>query len=156
MRFFTVGHGTSGFADVAELLERHGVATIVDVRSEPWSRRAPDFSRRRLEGLAAAAGFGYRWLGDALGGRPTNPALIGPDGTPDPAAMTGSQAFGDALAVLEQLASGASVVLLCAEALPAGCHRATLLAPALAARGHDVAHLLPDGSAEPHHPSLGI
>ncbi len=156
MRIFTIGHGVAAFAELSPLLERHGVATIVDVRSEPWSRRAPDFSRRRLESLAAAAGFGYRWLGDALGGRPADPSVLAEDGTPDPAAMASSPAFVGALEVLEELAAGGAIVLLCAEADPRRCHRSTLLAPALAERGHEVAHLLHDGSVCAHHPRLGI
>ena len=156
MRFFTIGHGVAAFSELSPLLERHAVATIVDVRSEPWSRRAPDFSRRRLESLASAAGFGYRWLGDALGGRPADPALLAEDGAPDPAAMGSSPAFLGALDVLEELAAGAATVLLCSEADPRHCHRSTLLAPALAERGHEVVHLLHDGSVRAHHPRLGI
>ena len=41
----TIGHGRAAFAAVAEVLVRHGVATIVDVRSHPYSRHAPEFSR---------------------------------------------------------------------------------------------------------------
>jgi uncharacterized protein (DUF488 family) len=156
MRFFTIGHGTAAFAELSPLLERHGIATIVDVRSEPWSRRAPDFARRRLEDLAGAAGFGYRWLGDALGGRPAQRAGRGPAGIPDPVPAGQSQAFRDGLAVLEELGAGAGVVLLCAEAEPTRCHRATILAPALADRGHEVVHLLHDGTLRPHHPTLGL
>jgi uncharacterized protein (DUF488 family) len=156
MKFFTVGHGTTEFADVARVLDLHGVATIVDIRSEPWSRRAPDFSRRRLEGLAAASGFGYRWLGDALGGRPSRPTVVGEDEAPDPAREAPPPAFRDALFVLEELAAGGRVVLLCAEASPAWCHRTTLVAPALVDRGHEVVHLLHDGTALPHHPTLGL
>lgn len=156
MRFFTIGHGTAAFAELSPLLERHGIATIVDVRSEPWSRRAPDFARPSLEDLAGAAGFGYRWLGDDLGGRPVDAALLDADGRPNQAATRESQAFRDGLAILEELGAGAGVVLLCAEADPARCHRAMILAPALADRGHEVLHLLHDGTLRPHHPTLGF
>jgi uncharacterized protein (DUF488 family) len=156
VRIFTVGHGAADFATVSRILEAHGVATIADVRSQPWSRRAPDFNRRRLEALAAGAGFGYRWLGDALGGRPTDPALLDAGGAPDPAAMRAAPAFRAGLAVIEELSGGGGVVLLCAEADPAHCHRATLLAPPLVERGTEVIHLLHDGTARPHQPTLSL
>jgi uncharacterized protein (DUF488 family) len=58
--------------------------------------------------------------------------------------------------VLEKLSMGAGVVLLCAEADPAHCHRSTLLAPALVERGHQVIHLFHDGTARPHQPTLRL
>lgn len=152
----TIGHGRAAFAAVAEVLARHGVATIVDVRSHPYSRHAPDFSRPVLEGLAAASGFGYRWSGEALGGRPADPALLRPDGTPDDAALRRSPRFRAALADLAALASDGGVVLLCAEERPDYCHRARVIAPALQETGLRVVHLLHDGTALPHQEPLGI
>jgi uncharacterized protein (DUF488 family) len=152
----TIGHGTAAFAAVAEVLAAHGVATIVDVRSQPYSRHAPEFSRPMLEGLAAASGFGYRWMGDALGGRPTDPALLHGDGTPDDAAMRRSPRFRAALADLAALAAGGRVAILCAEESPEHCHRARVIAPALGDMGLHVVHLLHDGAALPHQDSLGL
>jgi ATP-dependent DNA helicase RecQ len=152
----TIGHGRAGFADVAEVLEQHGMATIVDVRSQPFSRHAPEFSRRLLEELAAAAGLGYRWMGDVLGGRPDDPALLLPDGGPDYEAIRRSPGFRAALVHLAALAAEAGVVLLCAEERPEHCHRALLIAPALEEMGLRVVHLLHDGTALAHQPPLAI
>jgi len=153
---YTIGHGRARFAEVAAVLQQHGVPTIVDVRSQPFSQHAPDFSRRALEGLAAASGIAYRWMGDALGGRPDDPALLLTDGTPDYEAMRRSPRFRAALTDLGALAAGAGVALLCAEEQPENCHRARLIAPALEEMGLRVVHLLHDGSASPHQESLGI
>lgn len=153
---YTIGHGRARFDELAAVLAEHGVATIVDVRSEPHSRHAPDFSLRALEGLAATAGYGYRWMGEALGGRPRDPALLLPDGSPDYPALRRSPRFRAALADLVALASEARVVLLCAEEHPDHCHRARLIAPALADMGLPVVHLLHDGTAVAHQEPLGI
>jgi len=152
----TIGHGRAAFAAVAEVLARHGVATIVDVRSHPYSRHAPEFSRPVLEGLAAASGLGYQWRGDALGGRPTDPSLLRADGTLDEAAVRLSPRFRAALADLAVLAAGAGVALLCSEEQPEHCHRSRVIAPALEEMGLQVVHLLHDGSALPHQDPLGI
>lgn len=152
----TIGHGRAAFAAVAEVLARHGVATIVDVRSHPYSRHAPEFSHPVLEGLAAASGLGYQWRGDALGGRPTDPSLLRADGTLDEAAVRLSPRFRAALADLAVLAAGAGVALLCSEEQPEHCHRSRVIAPALEEIGLQVVHLLHDGSALPHQDPLGI
>ena len=135
---WTVGHGDRDFDDLARTLAVHGVRTIVDVRSEPYSRFAPDFTKGELEVAAASAGFGYRWLGDRLGGRPL---------------PTASQ-LESGLGELAGLADAGEVVLLCAEADPANCHRNTHLAPALVARGYHVVHILGDGAATPYQEPL--
>jgi uncharacterized protein (DUF488 family) len=151
---FTIGHGSRTFDEVAEVLRRYGVAMVVDVRSQPYSRHAPDFSKSRLETLAAAAGLGYRWMGDALGGRPADPALAGPDGRLEHEAIRNRPAYRAGLDVVGAMAEGAGIVLLCAEETPEHCHRATLLAPDLIALGHRVSHLRADGNAVPHQEPL--
>jgi uncharacterized protein (DUF488 family) len=153
---YTVGHGACGFTEVAALLERHGVATIVDVRSRPFSRHAPEFSKGTLETLAAAHGFGYRWMGDALGGRPDDPALQGPDGSADLDAVRSSPHFASGVANLVALAAGGPAALLCAEARPEACHRSRLIAPALVAQDIRVMHIRHDGSALPHQEALDL
>jgi len=153
---YTIGHGRAAFATVAGVLAGHGVATLVDVRSHPYSRHAPEFSRPVLEGLAAASGFGYRWMGDALGGRPGDPSLVGTDGALDEAALRRSPRFRAGLMDLAALASGGTVALLCAEEDPEHCHRARVIAPALEEMGLPVVHLRHDGTAAPHQDSLGI
>lgn len=135
---WTIGHSDRDFDSVARDLERHGVQTIVDVRSAPYSRHAPDFTKGELEVAAASAGFGYRWLGGRLGGRP-------------PAAP---EALESGVREVAGLAATSHVVLLCSEANPLECHRSSALAPALTAAGYSVVHILADGAATPHQDPL--
>jgi len=153
---YTIGHGRAPFAAVAEVLAGHGVATLVDVRSHPYSRHAPEFSRPVLEGLAAASGFGYRWMGDALGGRPDDPTLVDSGGALDESALLRSPRFRAGLMDLAALASGGAVALLCAEEDPGHCHRSRVIAPVLEGLGLQIVHLRHDGTAVPHQDSLGI
>jgi len=138
---FTIGHGANDFRTIADRLAHFGVATVIDVRTHPFSRHAPEFNKDTLSQLAATAGFGYRWMGDTLGG-------LGE--TPDPASFLAS------LHQVLTLASSAPVVLLCAEGEPSRCHRSTVLAPPLEEMGARITHILPDGSGQPHQPSFGF
>lgn len=135
---WTIGHGDRDFDDVARSLTAHGVRTIVDVRSQPYSRHAPDFTKGELEVAAASAGFGYRWLGDRLGGRP----------------LPSEQQLESGLEELTGLIETTDVVLLCAEIDPDHCHRNSLLAPALVARNRRVIHILGDGAGTPYQDPL--
>lgn len=132
---WTIGHGDRSFDDVERQLAAVGITMIVDVRSEPDNPRSPDFNRRRLKDLAADAGIGYRWMG----------ASLRHDSETD---MAGS--IDDVMA----LASVSSTVILGREPEVSRCRPLTAITPALRARGIDVVHLLPDGSARRHESPL--
>ena len=153
---FTIGHGSEPFSDLEQRLTRHHVQTIIDVRSIPYSKHAPDFRKKAIVGIAAASGIGYRWLGDRLGGRPDDPALLSTDGRPDFDKIAATPAFAAGLDEIEALSRTSHVALLCSELDPESCHRMTLLAPALETRGYHIVHILGDGSGHAHQAGLGI
>src|SRR3546814_5151704 len=57
---FTIGHSSHTAESFAGLLQGQGVECLADVRSQPASRFAPQFSRAALEGGLAGAGIAYR------------------------------------------------------------------------------------------------
>src|SRR5204863_7524730 len=116
------------------LLQAHGVEVLADVRSIPQSRFAPQFRQAALKAKLNEAGIGYAWLGDGLGGKPKDQALWR-DGTPDFARIAASPAFAQSLAQLRTLMTDRRVAIMCAERDPNDCHRARLVAPALAREG---------------------
>lgn len=134
-----------------------GVATVVDVRRYPGSRRHPHFAREAMEGWLAEAGLGYRWL-PGLGGRRTaapdspNVALRNPQfrGYADHMA---SEEFGRACAELLDLAGSASVAVMCAESVWWRCHRRLLADHLVLVAGVPVEHLLPGGRSAAHTPA---
>lgn len=152
---YTVGHGARPFATVAVHLLENGVNLIADVRSVPASRHAPDFTKSRLTALATQHGLGYRWLGDRLGGRPDDPALVR-NGVPDWEAVARSAGFAAGMSEMDGLLGAGVVAVLCSELDPANCHRTHLVAPALEARGLRVRHILADGSVAEHQPTLDL
>jgi uncharacterized protein (DUF488 family) len=153
-RIFTVGHGNAPFREIERILRLHRVSTVVDVRSTPYSKYAPDFRKSRLSEFTAAAGLGYRWMGDRLGGQPGGPEQTILDAGPNTGG--GSPSVQAALAEVMALNATGPVALLCSERDPEHCHRSLILAPQLEALGAEVYHILPDGDAHRHQPSLGI
>ena len=45
---WTIGHSNHSAEKFLDLLSRHGIACVVDVRSIPHSRRNPQFNRERM------------------------------------------------------------------------------------------------------------
>jgi uncharacterized protein (DUF488 family) len=146
---FTIGHSLHTADVFCRLLLRHEIEIVLDVRSSPYSRRAPHFNRSSLQSLLRDVGIRYSFGGRTLGGRPQDDRLY-QYGQASYDLMAATESF---LASLRRVARGAKsslVALLCAEADPIECHRFLLVGRALHARGLDVQHILPNGVAEPH------
>jgi len=136
----TIGHSNHPIERFVDLLKRCGVELLVDVRSVPYSRRFPQFSRERLTKSLDAAGIAYVWEGEALGGK---------SGSSYTAAAARPE-FKDTLGRLIERAADTTVCLMCAEKEPLDCHRTVLVSRRLAERGVAIEHLLSDGSVRPH------
>lgn len=145
-RVFTIGHGTHTREALLEHLTRSQVLYVVDVRSAPYSRFQPEFSREPLERFLNGNGVQYVFMGDLLGGRPKDEDCY-TDGHVDYAKTRSKDFFIRGIARLKKAyEQGLRICLLCSEGQPSQCHRAKLVAPALVDEGIDVTHLLPDGS----------
>ncbi len=152
---YTIGHGSDSFDAFRERLAKHGVTTIVDVRSHPVSRHAPDFDKHTLEEETASAGLAYRWLGAPLGGRPGDPELYDDDGEVRWQDLAASASFSGGIEQLVGLARTGTIAVMCSEVDPRWCHRSRVIAPALEAAGFVVLDIHGDGGAAPHQPPLG-
>jgi uncharacterized protein (DUF488 family) len=151
---FTIGHSNLAADRFVDLVQQAGVTAIVDVRSVPFSRWCPWFSRQALAERLAREGIAYLPLGDALGGRPRDPRLYR-DGVADYETMAKTAEFRVGLAQVREAMTRQDmarqrVCLMCAEREPLECHRCLLVARALAAEGIAPGHILHDGTIEPH------
>src|SRR5688500_15350145 len=69
MTVYTIGHSDRPFPTFLRLLRAHGVDLVADVRRYPDSRKHPQYNREPLAEALGAAGVGYAFLGDTLGGQ---------------------------------------------------------------------------------------
>jgi uncharacterized protein (DUF488 family) len=135
------------------MLAAHGIERLVDIRTIPRSRRNPQFNRETLAGELARRGIEYVHLKD-LGGlrrpRPDSPNTAWKNASFRGYAdymMSGE--FAAALDQLIQLSQQKRVAMMCAEAVPWRCHR-SLVADALTAADHEVAHIMSSHQPRPH------
>lgn len=145
----SIGHSNHPIERFVGLLQAAGIRRLADIRSVPASRFCPQFNGKALAASLAQAGIGYVWLGDRLGGKPKDPALLRA-GKPDYAKISASAPFRDGIEELIALAADVPLAMMCAERAPLDCHRAHLVAPALVERGVEVLHLLHDGGTQSH------
>jgi uncharacterized protein (DUF488 family) len=142
---WTVGHSTHGLTGFLGLLQAAGVEVVADVRSQPASRRNPQFNRGVLRAALLEAQIGYVFLGAELGGRPPEPEFYDSSGRVLYGAMAGTERFAAGLERLLQEAGGHRVAILCSEEDPARCHRRLLVGRVLAGRGVSLRHIRGDG-----------
>jgi uncharacterized protein (DUF488 family) len=143
---YTIGHSDHTTAAFVDLLRRHAITRVVDVRSQPYSRWAPQFNRETLARDLEDAGIAYRFMGDALGGRPGDPALYDPgQERPDYERLAQTPAYLLGIDQLLELADSERVTVMCGEGDHRHCHRHLLVAQTLLARGARVLHIQPDG-----------
>lgn len=146
MTLYTIGHSNlTADAFVARLRE-NGVEVLVDVRTHPHSAYNPQFNQPALRQAVEAAGIAYRFAGRELGGKPDDPTLRGPDGTPDYGKIAASEPYQAGITDLLDLAAEQRAAIMCSEGDPGSCHREKLIAPTLRERDVEVLHILPDGS----------
>lgn len=160
-RLLSYGHGTATAAEILEHLHGAGVGVVVDVRAYPGSRRNPHVARERMADWLPAAGIGYVWLGEQLGGR----RKLTPDAAQDSvwrhpafrayAAWMREPDFSAGIDRLLELGEGRSAAFMCSEAVWWKCHRRLVSDFLTVARGLEVHHLMHDGRTPAHAPTEG-
>jgi uncharacterized protein (DUF488 family) len=134
--------------EFVQLLGRHRVEILIDVRSQPVSGRFPHFTGATLQKILTGEGIDSLFLGEELGGRPDDPEVYGPDGVVDYRARRKSYAFNAGIERVEREIESTRMALMCAEDDPIECHRFLMICPELVARELRPQHLRKDGSVE--------
>ena len=149
LEVFTVGHSNRSELDLVELLRRHGINTVVDVRSTPYSEWSPQFNRKTIAATLKEHDIAYSYLGDELGVRSDDPSCYGSDGKVVYARLAATEQFRRGLRRVVKGAQRRKLALMCSEQDPIDCHRSILLAPELERFGVAVSHIRhPDGGLE--------
>jgi uncharacterized protein (DUF488 family) len=153
LRIYTIGHSTHALDALLAMLRARGVATLVDVRTIPRSRRNPQFGGESLAESLARVPIRYLHMPGLGGLRRPRPDSINTGwrnaGFRGYADYMETVAFERSLETLIGEAARAPVAFMCAEAVPWRCHR-SLIADALTARGIEVEHILSAAGTEPH------
>lgn len=144
---YTIGHSNHDIATFIGLLKQHGVSALCDVRSHPYSRFVPQYSRDALKVAIANSGITYVFLGKELGARSENPSCYR-QGKVQYDRLALEPKFAEGLQRVRQGMDRYCLALMCAEKDPLDCHRALLVARRLHESGLAVSHIRADGTLE--------
>ena len=142
---FTIGHSTRTLDQLVATLKGHNIATLVDIRAFPMSRRLPHFNRESLECELPKNGIAYVWMKE-LGGhrkkiREDSPNTgLRNDSFRNYADYMLTPEFEQAIARLLTIAEQGNTAIMCAERVYFQCHR-MLVSDYLTAHGHLVLHI---------------
>jgi len=143
---FTIGYGARSLDQLIAVLKANGIEFLLDVRSSPYSKFKPEFSKEVLQLRLKGAGIRYLFMGDTLGGQPKEPACY-TDGKVDYDKVRVQSFFHEGMARLRKaFEQERPLALMCSEGRPEQCHRSKLIGQALAATGIPVCHIDEDGT----------
>lgn len=147
-QLYTIGHSNHTLEAFLDLLRLHAIEVLIDTRSAPYSRFAPQFNKDALKAAVQGQGINYGFYGKELGGRPDGDEFYDAQGHVLYSEVAQSPLFQEGLARLLSGAEKCRVALLCSEEDPNVCHRRLLVARVLDTRGVSVTHIRGDGRLE--------
>lgn len=146
-KVFTIGHSTHDIDDFIELLKKHEVNCLIDVRSQPYSRIAPQFNKEKLISDLKSYKILYAHFEKEFGARHTSHALLDADNKVDFDKVRGSAEFQQGVERLKKaLDLGYTIALMCSEANPFDCHRFSMISYQLIRENLEVSHILREGN----------
>jgi uncharacterized protein (DUF488 family) len=146
---FTIGHSNHTPEKFLELLTRHNINALADVRSSPYSRYLPHFNKQALQSYLPQSEIRYVFLGAELGARPKDVNCY-VDGKAVYEKIAELDTFHQGLERILKGARNHRIALLCAEKDPITCHRAILVCQHLVPFNLEIAHIHSDGELEYH------
>lgn len=149
MQIYTIGHSNHTQEEFLDLLTQAKIEVLVDVRSNPNSRWAPFANRDNLKALLEASQIRYLYLGDLLGGQPSDPDCYDyQTGTVNYQAMQEKEYFQRGITRLLDGLKKYRLCIMCAEEDPTDCHRNLLVAERLRQEGVQAFHIRGDGRVQ--------
>lgn len=144
---YTIGHGNRKAEELLDLLKRHEIDYLVDVRSMPFSKFNPQFNKPVLTDFLKANQIRYVYLGDLLGGKPKKKECYQENGLPNYEKIKEQDFF---LKGIERLKNAYEknlrLAFMCSETNPSECHRSRLITPVLLKEGVMIKHIDEEGN----------
>lgn len=146
MQIYTIGHSNHTKERFLDLLIAAKIEVLVDVRSTPNSRWAAFANRDSLKEILESVQIRYIYLGDMLGGRPSDSdSYDHQTGKADYQAIREKEYYQRGISRLVDGLKRYRVCIMCAEEDPTSCHRNLLVAESLRNVGVQVFHIRGDG-----------
>lgn len=144
---YTIGHSNHPIEDFIQTLKKFQIKCIIDVRTVPVSTYMPHFNRENLETWLEREGIEYKYLGNMIGGRYTDPTLLDSRGSVDYEKVEQRSIFQAGIdQVCQIIDAGKTAALMCSEKDPLDCHRFVLVSKALTKKRVFIDHIVFEGT----------
>lgn len=146
---YTIGYGNRSIEDFIKLLQKYGIKYVVDLRSQPYSRYKPEFSKAPLEHYLTKQQIRYVYMGDTLGGRPEDASCYTEDEKVNYKILVQKDFYQRGINRLRSAwEKQFPIVLMCSELKPEECHRGKLIGKTLLEQRIDVLHIDESGNTK--------
>jgi len=138
---YTIGYGNRSMEQLIAILQKYEIAYLVDVRSAPYSRYKPEFSKDALAGELQRHRIIYVFMGDTLGGRPEDKDCY-VNGKVAYEKVENTDGYRRGIQrILTAFSQQRRVALMCSEGKPENCHRSKLIGVTLEGKEVPVIHI---------------
>lgn len=146
---FTIGYAPHTLDSFLNILGKHKINALVDVRSSPYSQYKPEFNQEPLKEFLTKHKIAYVFLGDYCGARVEDPSCY-VNGKVDYRLVAENEKFKEGLERIKKGMKSYRIVLMCAEKDPITCHRTILICRNLLSNKIQIKHILSNGKVEDH------
>lgn len=145
----TIGHSNHEISKFLELLELHNIDMLVDIRSVPRSKYAPQFDQNTIKKSLKDSRIQYKNMGSSLGGRPDEKDVLSSTGKIVREYIEQKDWYQQGIQELIDLVmKGKRVAFMCSEEDPSHCHRGYIVSNTLIEKGIQVLHIRANGAAQ--------
>lgn len=125
---YSIGHGQKTQEEFLSELKSFDIQFLVDVRTSPYSKWAPQYNQGMIERWLADNGIRYVYMGDSIGGRPQNEDCYDEEGYFDYKRMAQEPTFTIGIQrLVDANKQNCRVAIMCSESDPSECHRSKLI-----------------------------
>jgi uncharacterized protein (DUF488 family) len=144
---YTIGYASFSIKEFIDTLRKYDIAALVDVRSAPYSRYKPEFTKDSLSKALSDRNIKYIFLGKHVGAGVEDPGCY-VNGKLRYGLLKESDNFRTGIDRILNGMRDYRIALMCAEKDPVNCHRMFLVCRALRTYPIEIFHILEDGSLE--------
>ena len=138
---YSIGHGNKKFEDFLKELSSFNIKYLIDVRTSPYSKYNPQYNRELLKNNLEAANITYVYMGDNLGGLPSDRSCY-VDGKVSYDLIKDKDFFREGLArLIKAYEKDINIAVMCSESKPEECHRSKLIGQELLKNNISIQHI---------------
>ena len=139
----SIGHGNKTIEQFIKELKKYDIEYLVDVRTTPYSKWNPHFNQKELQYVLQDNNIGYIFLGDKIGGLPSDKSCYTKDGKIDYQLLKDKDFFKEGLSrLITANTKKIKIATMCSETKPEECHRSKLIGKELLLINIDMKHIV--------------